>query len=97
MNPDGAEFVLVCSPSTDSSVSPQVLCGNVEGVPYYAQAIKAHLLTTEQYQDLVKTAAPFDATKGAELFAWGFGVVVTCWLVAHMAGVVLKAVRDFAH
>jgi len=91
-----AQAILVCMPGEDGApIEPRISCGNVGGVPYFATVIKAHTLTTEQYQALVKSSAPFDTATGAGYFAFGLGVVVACWVLAHTAGLVLQSVRQF--
>lgn len=89
------QFIVVCGPSTPSSLVPAVDCGAYEGVSYAAHVAQGHILTNEQYQALLVNSAPFDAVKGAELFAYGFGVVVGCWVIAHMAAVVVRAIKGF--
>lgn len=90
-----AQFIVVCEQGTHSSLVPALDCGAYEGVAYSGQIVQGHILTTEQYQAFLVNSEPFDSVKGAEFFAYGFGVVVGCWVIAHMAAVVVRAIRVF--
>lgn len=89
------QLVMVCLPASGSAIQPSISCGSFEGVAYYATAIQAHTLSTDQYQAFQKTTEPFDVGVGASYFAFGLGVVVACWVLAHTTGIVLQSVRSF--
>lgn len=91
------QYIVVCSADGPSSLTPAVSCGALEGVPYSGQIAQGHVLTTEQYQAFLDLSAPFNATEAGQFFAYGFGVVVGCWVVAYVVGLVLHAVKEFGH
>lgn len=87
----GPELVIVCRPASDApSTSALFSCGNFEGVAHDAFAVKAYLLSQEQYQAVVE---PFDPLIGGQWFAYGLGIVVFGFAVAYCTGMVVRMIR----
>lgn len=69
---------------------PAVISTDANGIPYCTDGNGVAVAWT--------SVVPFDpsqvtAAEWAEPFTWGFGVVVTAWLMGWAVGTILRAIR----
>lgn len=88
----GPQTFLVCVPSPSGvAVSP---CGvDSSGSPLSPALESGYVLSSSDYQLFQTASEPFTASQAAEYFTYGFGMVLSCWALAHAIGLVVAQIR----
>lgn len=88
------EYVIKCIPAgtTGSSTVP---CVTVGGVRHAPQMVQAYVIDPASQGYLDPLALPFDYVEAGAIWTFFFSFVVSLWLVAKNAGVVINAVRKY--
>lgn len=94
-------LLVECVPQVDcpQCSSP---CATIDGISYMMRPTEHFVLTDQEYQSVKaliaseKTGIPqgFDTAQAATIFAGGFGLIVSAFLLAFMVGAVLRVIKS---
>jgi len=87
------QYIVECAvrvPATAVSLAP---CTSVTGVGYAPKMVQAYVIDPASASYIDAVAAPYNYANGAALWGFAFTFVLTLYLVAHSAGLIMGFVR----
>lgn len=93
------QYVITCVPSGQGGKQGMTVtnnpCSTLSGAQQYPKMVQAYVIDPASQPFFDPLAEPFDYVEAGVIWTFFFSFVVSLWIVAKNAGVILNAVRKF--